>query len=174
MLGTFDVPPQEGRVCFCVEGPSRWSVTVECPVPRLAFQFDVPVGSRIAAGDHVRISGKVRMNPGLRKDGSPVEKNLGYYHEPHDGSPRVCWAFFFLRGTSWERVAPPDVSETLREVLQSTQALLDGWDGVSSEMLQRTVRAWERASNFMRPVLRIRRIEEQDRNAPVKALDLEI
>lgn len=174
MLETFHVPPQFGRVCYLTEGQTRWSVTVECADTCRAFRFDTPCQSKLKIGDWVTVFGLVRMDPSLRKDGSPMEKNLLYIHKPYDGSNRLDWLFFDLRIRGWRREPSPDIAEVLKEVSVATNIILQSWDEVSTDRIHKAIRAWEKASELMRPVLKQRVIEEQEMHLPIKALDLEV
>jgi len=173
MLETFSVAPREGRVRFLTEGQTRWVVTVECAMLNQAYNFEIEPGSKLKIGDFVRISGLVRINPTLKQNGEPAEANLQYWHEPYDGSEKKNWVRFELLAPKWERIPPPDVADTLRDVLEATKALLENWDGVSPDRLQQTIEAWDQAANFMRPILEQRIVEEFERTAPVKALELD-
>lgn len=150
-------------------------MTVECHDLRQAFTFDIPPSRKPAVGDYVRISGLVRIDPGLRKkSGMPSEGNLLYNHDPWDGSPIRNWVFFELRDPVWEDAVPPDVESALRVVLLSTGSIVSGWNGASSEDIQDAISAWETAVSVVRPILWQRKLEEEARNAPASIVRIEV
>lgn len=125
-LKTFDVPDTLCRVCYMTSASGGVDVTAESTELRSAFR--VHVEKPVQVGDWVRVSGKVRMDPGLTKAGKPREKNLAYYHQPHDGSDKTHWMFFQMSDGDVRAAPPPAVAARIRAAVASLNGLLDDWN----------------------------------------------
>jgi len=150
-LKTFEVPWLEGRVRFANPWGSLTRVTVECPHRKLAFQLDHQGPPSLSNGRWVRVRGKVRHDPSVRKDGTLAEQNLGYIHVPYDGTPRGEWLFFKLVSPEVKILGPKEATDAMREAVTLMRRHLDSWShNCRAETLDQTLEAMEAAVRIVR------------------------
>jgi len=163
MLTTFDVGPHTGRVCYCTETRKQF-VTIECPAERLALRFETE--DRFKIGDWVTITGTARIDATIRASGTPAEPSA-YYHQPHDGSNRIGWAFKQLTSAIPVLVGPPQFSKRMHEAMLCLRRHLDSWEK-NLELSK-----WEETAGTLRDVLRMVENEIRERKpAPIVALQI--
>ena len=171
-LQTLDIESLNGKVRFVTSRNNGYKVTVECYERNTAFLIhysdEIPP---VKVGDIVSVSGKVRFDPGIKSDGNPNDGNLGYYHEPEDGSPRQHWFFFELLDSSIKVLGPSETLDPMQRAMARMQQHIDSWstnDGLAS--FQETLKAVDAA----RSALRKRVAEREEKNIPVATLDIDV
>lgn len=125
MQTTFQIGPHVGRVCY-VTGEGPWSATVECPGEKIALRFESRSALRV--GCWVKLEGRYRFDPGARKDGTPAERNISYYHEPHDGSDKSEWEFRQLTECAFNQVGSPQFVAAMHEAMLCLRRHQDSWE----------------------------------------------
>lgn len=159
MLKTFDVPPCEGRVCIVTGEPGRSAPTVECYHRNLAFRFEDTSSKMLQVGEWIRFNGRVRVDPGVERNGDLVEK-VGYYHDPFDGSERATWMFFQLRDPEYVRIWPPNVMGTMRGAWTEVGRFLEKPDRYYGlEEMRRMKAALESAADLLGEKIREEALE---------------
>jgi hypothetical protein len=126
-LTTFEVPWVDGRVRFSTPEGSKTNVTVECFHRRIAFFFNHDGGPNLRPGRYVRIRGIVRLDTSIKSDGTLADKNLGYLHDPLDGSPRSHWLFIPLLHVESRPMGPAEVTESLQESIRLMARHIEDW-----------------------------------------------
>lgn len=174
-LHTFDVAFHEGKVCYVTDRAGGHDVTIECYDRSVAFLIHY-TGRRMAkVGDWVRFRGKVRIDPGMNRDGTLRERNLAYYHEPGDGSDRTQWIFFELLEADASLLGPPDAMDSLRGASVHIRRHVESWHANNNvEALRETLRSIDAARDILQAELRARAIEKEELDAPVAAVSIEI
>lgn len=174
-LQTFEVPYLCGKVRFVTSKGPGHDVTIECYDLNTAFLIRHEGRTPMKVGDWVRFRGKVRFDPGLNADGTLREQNLGYYHEPADGSPREHWWFFDLRESDAVQLGPPESMEKIQNAMVGLRRHLDSWSSNNNyEDLWSTIRSLDAAKDALNQELRKRSAERDEASIPVATLEIDI
>lgn len=154
-LRTFDVPEMAGYVRFVTPRESYSDVTVECPGIRSAFRLRIPSSARLAVGQWVALSGRLRFDPGLKASGKPREENLQYIHKPHDGGEHWFFFDFDTNDVSVRVVPPPPVAAAIEAALARLKLHLDAWAAnASAAELMTTLKSVTTAERALSRVFR--------------------
>lgn len=178
MLKTVKIPYISGKIAK-LDGSGKVP-TVECGYNKMALRFEAEDLFPMQIGEWISVRGEIRVDNRVNEDKLHEEcphydENTVYIHDPMDESPRKEWLFFQLRAAEYRRSGPPDIIEALRECSNICRRFLDSWkanDNVNQlrELRQALIDAQDR----IEPALKQRIIEEEEKNAKVKALDIQI
>lgn len=169
-LETFQIPYLDGKVCYLDD--TGKIPTVECYSRNLAFRFSAARLFPIKIGEWLRFRGVVGVGTKVLKNGE-IKGFAPYIHVPGDGSPKDNWLFFFLQEAEFKRIGPLDAIEALRECSNMCRRFMDSWEANdSAEQLRKLMESITLASDTVRPYWKQRVIDEEEKNTPVKALDL--
>lgn len=170
MLKSFWIPYLDGKVCYLDD--TGKIPTIECYSRRIAFRFDASRLFPIKIGEWIRFRGQVRAATKLNKHGL-VDGVRTYYHEPGDGLPKSDWLFFELLDVEYKRIGPLDVIDALRECSNMCRRFLDSWEANDDvKQLRNLIHSLLYAADVVRPVLKQKVIDEEERKAVVKTIDL--
>jgi hypothetical protein len=169
-LETFEIPYLDGKVCYLDD--TGKIPTVECYSRNVAFRFPAPKLFPIKIGEWVRFRGTVNTGIKVLKDGK-IKGVSPYIHSPGDGSPKEHWLFFFLNVIDVKRIGPLDVIDALRDCSNICRRFIDSWEANDNvEQLRVLVKSLRHAHNIVEPVLRQKVIDDEEKQAPVKAIDM--
>lgn len=174
-LKTLDVGQREGRVCYVTDEGGSTYVTVECPSEKVAYRFPWDRGI-VLAGDWVSFRGQARREIVSRKAEPERLKEVPYYHDPYDGSPRDGWTYVDVRDPEGlRRVGPMDALDALKAAVEAASRHLENWYGQDSEeAIVETAGALERAAFAMKDRLAEAARTVAEKTAKTVAVDIEI
>lgn len=169
-LTSFEIPYLDGKVCYLDD--TGKIPTVECYTRNIAFRFPAARLFPIKIGEWIRFRGIVTTGTKVLKNGK-IKGFEPYYHEPGDGSPKENWLFFPLYDAEFRRIGPLDVIDALRECSNTCRRFIDSWEANDTvEQLQELRNSLVQALEAVQPVLRQKVIDEENKQAPIRVVDL--
>jgi hypothetical protein len=169
MLITQEISGLIGRVCYITEGSNSKTITIECPIEKKAFTFEVESATDLLLGDFIEISGTLRVDP-TYKHGKPREKTK-YYHKPYDGTNVQDWNFFQLRNPKFKITGPVEIMKNIKLILDHTSYLLDTWTS-DPKALNEFVETLDKTSSQIKQMLIQQLAKMRELQEPVKTINI--
>lgn len=126
MLKTYDVLNATGQIRFATPTKDGLRLTVECFDRNTAFILEVSE-KKYRPKQWIKIRGQIRADFGFKKNGESRE-NIGYYHDPLNGTPKENWACFTVRHAKVDLAPPPGFQKKMEEIRNNLSNMVDRWD----------------------------------------------
>lgn len=100
--------------------------------------------------------------------------NIIYLHEPFDGSNRSEWSFFLLKEFEYNLSGPPEFITLLQSCMILTRRHIDKYAKYrTASAVSKTIKATKLQLQILEHEKKILGIEEKERRARVKVIDLD-